>query len=224
MSVLGVPRAPHWRDDSVDKVVIEGPDALTYLQSQVSQEIRDLAVGEARWTFLLAPTGKVEVLGLLRRVDEEAFHLEVDAGFGEVALARVERFKIRVRAETGLQPATGQAGAAEEAERIEQGWPRMGAEILPGETIPAETGVVGVAVSFTKGCYPGQELVERMDARGATAPRTLRRLRVAAGAQPGDPVLDPSGAEVGRVTSVAGEVALGYVGRASSEGEVVAWT
>ena len=35
-------------------------------------------------------------------------------------------------------------------------------EIVPGETIPAETGITDVAVSFTKGCYPGQELVERM--------------------------------------------------------------
>ena len=46
----------------------------------------------------------------------------------------------------------------------------MGAEIVPGETIPAETGLTDVAVSFTKGCYPGQELVERMDSR-ARRPR-----------------------------------------------------
>ena len=49
----------------------------------------------------------------------------------------------------------------------------MGAEILPGETIPAETGLAETAISFTKGCYPGQELVERMDSRGSTAPRHL---------------------------------------------------
>lgn len=203
--------------------MVEGPDALTYLQSQVSQEIRDLPEGEARWTFLLAPTGKVEVLGLLRRVGEESFHLEVDPGFGEVALARVERFKIRVRAETRLEPATEVVPADAEVERIRVGWPRMGSEIVPGETIPAETGLVGLAVNFTKGCYPGQELVERMDARGATAPRSLRRLRVADGAQPGDLVRDSAGAEVGRLTSVAGEIAVGYVGRASDEGEPIVW-
>lgn len=220
---ISVPVAPHWLDGSTDRVVIEGPDALTYLQSQVSQEIRDLGVGEARWTLLLAPTGKVEVLGLLRRVNEESFALEVDPGFGEVALARVERFKIRVRAETRLEVATGAVSAAAEAERVRVGWPRMGTEILPGETIPAETGLVGVAVNFAKGCYPGQELVERMDARGATAPRSLRRLKVDQGAQPGDPVRDSTGAEVGWLTSVAGDIALGYVGRASGEGEPVVW-
>ena len=47
----------------------------------------------------------------------------------------------------------------------------MGTEIVPGEVIPAETGVVAVTVNFRKGCYPGQELVERMDSRGARAPR-----------------------------------------------------
>ena len=54
----------------------------------------------------------------------------------------------------------------------------MGFEIVPGETIPAATGVVPVAVNFTKGCYPGQELVERMDSRGADAPKQLRIVEV----------------------------------------------
>ena len=41
----------------------------------------------------------------------------------------------------------------------------MGAEIVPGETIPAETGITDVAVSFTKGCYVGQENTARMNWR-----------------------------------------------------------
>ena len=65
----------------------------------------------------------------------------------------------------------GQRLQSAEAQRIESGWPRMGAEIIAGETIPAETGLNDVAVNFKKGCYPGQELVERMDSRGSTAPR-----------------------------------------------------
>ncbi len=88
----------------------------------------------------------------------------------------------------------------------------MGSEIVPGETIPGETGVSDVAVDFRKGCYPGQELVERMDSRGATAPRRLRVLDVADGAAPGDPIV-VDGVEVGRLTSVAGTRALGYVKR-----------
>ena len=102
------------------------------------------------------------------------------------------------------------------------GWPALGAELVPGETIPAATGLTRIAVSFTKGCYPGQELVERMDSRAAEAPRSLRRLIVAAGAAPGHPVLDGDDV-VGELTSVAGTAAMGFVKRTSDVGEPVAF-
>jgi folate-binding protein YgfZ len=57
--------------------------------------------------------------------------------------------------------------------RVDAGWPRMGVDIREGD-IPATTNILSLAVSFTKGCYPGQELVERMDSRGTTAPVVLR--------------------------------------------------
>ncbi len=97
----------------------------------------------------------------------------------------------------------------------------MGAEIVVGETIPAETGLNAVAVNFKKGCYPGQELVERMDSRAAVAPRSLRRLDVAEGAAAGDPIVDADGNEVGVLTTVSGTRALGYVKRSSDVGEPV---
>jgi folate-binding protein YgfZ len=108
-----------------------------------------------------------------------------------------------------------------EAARVADGWPAMGAEIVPGETIPAETGVVAVAVDFREGCYAGQELVERMDSRGASAPRSLRIVDVAAGARPGDPI-ERDGERVGVLTSVAGTTALGYVKRGVELGRVPA--
>ena len=85
----------------------------------------------------------------------------------------------------------------------------MGAEIEPGETIPGETGVVAVAVDFRKGCYPGQELVERMDSRGrraAVAARPRRRRR------PRRAIRRARRRRVGVLTSVAGD-GLGYVKR-----------
>ena len=51
-----------WLGDVRDVVVLEGPDAATYLQSQASQDLRGMAVGDAQWTFFLQPTGKVDVL------------------------------------------------------------------------------------------------------------------------------------------------------------------
>ncbi len=203
-----------------DVVVVEGPDALTYLHSQVSQGLLDMAVGAQRWTFLLEPTGKVVSLARITRAGDERFEVDTDAGFGGALLRRVDRFKIRVKADTSLQPATGRSSVDAEARRIGVGWPRMGAEIVPGETIPGGTGLTRLAVDFTKGCYPGQELVERMDSRAAEAPKSLRRLTVADGASPGDTVRDGDD-EVGVLTSVSGNVALGWVKRGSDVGEVV---
>ena len=104
--------------------------------------------------------------------------------------------------------------------RIEAGIPVMGRELDEG-TIPAEAGVVEQTVSFTKGCYTGQELVARIDSRGGNVPRRLRGVVVATN------VLPPPGArvqvgdkDVGRLTSVGesldrrAPVALAYVGRA----------
>ena len=100
--------------------------------------------------------------------------------------------------------------------RILGGIPAMGSE-LDESTIPAESGVVAKSVSFTKGCYTGQELVARVDSRGDNTPR---RLRIVSGAGvnpgPGDE-LELDDASVGVLTSVAptrdGWVALAYVRR-----------
>ena len=63
-----------------------------------------------------------------------------------------------------------------EAARIEAGVPELGRE-LTERTIPQEAGaLVARTVSFTKGCYTGQELVARIDARGSNTPRRLRGL------------------------------------------------
>jgi folate-binding protein YgfZ len=202
-----------------DVVVVEGADAASYLHSQVSQVVTDMSVGEQRWSFVLEPTGKVEVLFRLTRTADDRFELDTDAGFGDALLARIDRLKIRVDAATSLQSAEG-AATVDEVARIALGWPRMGAEIVPGATIPAGTGLSQLAVNFTKGCYPGQELVERMDSRAAEAPKSLRRLTVEAGTSPGDPVMDGD-AEVGIITSVAGTAALGWVKRSSDVGDVV---
>ena len=96
----------------------------------------------------------------------------------------------------------------------------MGTEIEPGSTIPATTGVVLLAVNFHKGCYPGQELVERMDSRGADAPRSLRIIDLTSGGAVGDVVHDSDGHEVGTITSATGDggIGLAYVKRGADVG------
>lgn len=244
-----------WTEYPRDIVEVAGPDSSTYLQSQLTQELRPLQVGDSTWSFVLQPTGKVEVLLRVWRTGDDTFVLDTDAGFGEALIARLNRFKIRVKVDitplawrclairdggpsstpgddrpagavvawgSGYDllgpapepPAGADAGDADRllAARVAAVWPSMGSEIVPGETIPAETGVVPAAVSFTKGCYPGQELVERMDSRGAAAPHLLRRVEVAPGTRAGDPfVVD--GATVGTVTTVWRTEALASIKR-----------
>ena len=173
-----------------------------------------------RISLVLEPTGKITSLARVRRTGAERFELDTDAGHGEELLARLDRFKIRVKATTSLIKASVDAPHRNESERIELGWPAMGHELVAGETIPQGTGLTRIAVSFTKGCYPGQELVERMDSRGAEAPRTLRRLDVPEGSAQGDPVRDGD-QEVGEITSVVATRALGWVKRSSGVGEAV---
>ncbi len=106
---------------------------------------------------------------------------------------------------------------AYETTRIEAGIPRFGSDITP-ENFPAEAGILERAVSFEKGCYPGQETVARMHYRGHPN-RTLHRL-VVEGPPPAPGTEIVQGEKrVGSLTSIAplrvnGEIfALGYLSR-----------
>jgi tRNA-modifying protein YgfZ len=248
-----------------DVVRATGPDAVTFLQGQLSQDVSALAPGESAFSLLLQPEGKVSTFLRVTRLGEEELVLDTDAGYGDAMVARLERFKLRVRCDLEVAAwscvAVRGAGAAEveappegtwqvvpetpglpgvdllgpdptppagavvvdpaayEVLRIEAGVPRMGAE-LDGATIPAAAGVVERSVSFTKGCYTGQELVARIDSRGGNTPTRLCGVRVLSGdVPPHGAALVIGDADVGAITSVApsadgGAVALAYVRRA----------
>jgi folate-binding protein YgfZ len=129
-----------------------------------------------------------------------------------------------------LREALLEAGAVEvspaavELLRIEAGIPRFGAE-MGTETMPAEAGIVERAVSFTKGCYIGQETVARLHYKGKPN-RHLRGLRLSgANVEPGA-TLRLGEKEVGRLGSVGVSPALGPVGlailrREAEPGEVL---
>ena len=260
-----------------DVLKVSGPDAQNYLDGQLSQDIAALRPGEPAWSFILQPTGKVDSYCRAFRVTEEEFYLEVPKGCGEAALARLERFKLRVDCELELQhwqmlairgqksisqegiavdaaailsqtnsqsalvasvnwnstegfdllgadlpapPVRECSPAALETLRIEAGVPQMGQDITEG-AIPAEAGnrVLEDAVSFTKGCYVGQELVARVESRGGNVPRRL--LGVMLGEAEGGPA-HPKAEEplfqetdtarqVGTLTSVALSPRLGLI-------------
>jgi tRNA-modifying protein YgfZ len=114
--------------------------------------------------------------------------------------------------------------AAAEILRVEAGRPRFGRE-MSSATIPQEAGIDGRAVSFTKGCYIGQETVARLHYRGKPN-RHLRGLRLEAPVA-GDEAIALETREVGRigtaVTSPAhGPIALAVIRREAEPGAFVA--
>jgi tRNA-modifying protein YgfZ len=243
-------------------VQASGPEAGAFLQGQLSQDVLALDDGGSAWSWVLAPTGKVDALVRVIRISGEEWLLDTDEGWGEPLVARLSRFRLRTKvtlqalswrvlgfrflgvasmdrqADTVDVPSTwpglegvdrlGQSpeppagwafASAEEYERrrIVAGLPRMGAE-LTEKTIPAESGLIDLSVSFTKGCYTGQELVARIDSRGGHVPRHLRRLMSTGHLTAGTDLTGPDGRAVGTVTSAArlphgGWVGLGYVRR-----------
>ena len=96
-------------------------------------------------------------------------------------------------------------GLGLEALRVENGVPALGAE-FGAETLPQEAGL-GALVSFTKGCFLGQEPVARLETQGHTN-RGLAGLLPESLPAPGDPVF-AGGKEVGRVTSAVSSPTLG---------------
>jgi folate-binding protein YgfZ len=103
------------------------------------------------------------------------------------------------------------APEAAEIVRVEAGAPRFGAE-MDTATMPAEAGIVEAAVSFTKGCYIGQETVARLHYKGKPN-RHLRGLRLSGAAAPGAP-LRLGEKEVGTLGSAVVSPALGRIGLA----------
>jgi tRNA-modifying protein YgfZ len=128
--------------------------------------------------------------------------------------------KAAVAAELGV-PEVDEATA--EVVRVERGRPRYGIDLDDG-VIPQEAGLNERAVSFTKGCYVGQETVARLHYRGKPN-RHLRGLRLSAPAAPGDE-LRLGEKVVGRLGSVVvsparGPIALALIRREAAPGDTV---
>ena len=197
-----------------DRVRVAGPEAESFLQGQLSQDIVAIAVGQSALSFILQPQGKVDALVRLARVADDEFVLDTDAGWGDAVVTRLNRFKLRTKVDIELLDPIADDRFDDEKARIHAGFPKMDAEI-DERTIPAELGqsIIDQAVSFTKGCYTGQELVARIDSRGGHVPRKLRLIRLDGEAPVGASV-EVGGKSVGALTSVAGDVALAFIGRA----------
>ena len=88
-----------------DVLAVRGPDAESYLQGQLSQDVAALAVGASADSLLLEPDGKLSALVRVTRTDGQGFVLDVDRGYGDAVVARLRRFLLRSKVELELLPA-----------------------------------------------------------------------------------------------------------------------
>jgi tRNA-modifying protein YgfZ len=203
----------------------------------VSNDVAALQPGGSCDALLLTPKGRlIAPLRVWRRAPDD-YLLLTEPELGEVVRSTLLRARFAAKCE--IQPeehtsaivigdsadgipcpdygvparemldAAADGADVEELERlrIEARTPRWGRE-LDDRVLPAEAGLDERAISFTKGCYPGQEPIARLRHRG----KVNRRLRVleVESASPGDEI-HYNGKAVGRVTSVAADVALAYI-------------
>jgi folate-binding protein YgfZ len=270
------------------KLALTGPDAKTFLQGQVTNDVEGLEPGRGCYAAFLTHKGKM--LGDLRVLDfGDELLLDTERSALQELFNMIRRFKVgsevelhkrtlemgllslvgpearrvagadrlgsaehdNVRAEIGGRPVvlvatdlgvdvltqaadTDAVRAALEAPdvpeavaeivRVESGRPRYGIDVDDG-VIPQEAGLNDRAVSFTKGCYVGQETVARLFYRGKPN-RHLRGLRLTADAVPGEE-LRLGEKVVGKLASVVvspthGPIALALVRREAEPGTTVA--
>jgi folate-binding protein YgfZ len=220
-------------------VRVAGPEAADFLERMLSNEVVSLAPGEARQALLLTPKSRIVAPLRVMREGEQAFLLITEAELADTVAGDLLRARFAAKCEIEVKPFNGflrlgsgdgirnddygveaREGWSEEpveggdpgeleALRIDAGTPAWGKE-LDETVLPAEAGLDETHVSFTKGCYPGQEPIARLHYRGRPN-RRLRRLEVES-AKPGDEILLGEKA-VGRVTSAVPGKALGYVRR-----------
>ena len=215
-----------------DFVGVRGPDAATYLQAMVSNDVEALPPGQTCEALLLTPKARVIApLVVLHRAPDD-FLLLTEPGLGERVRATLLRSRFAARCDVELEEhrsvvvlgssdgiVTHDYGvpavevldedarlslSEEELERlrIRAGTPRFGKEI-DDRVLPAEAGLDRRAVSFEKGCYPGQEPVARQHYRGRIN-RSLRLLAIDGDVLPKyDAELTLGEKVVGRVTSSA---------------------
>jgi tRNA-modifying protein YgfZ len=167
-----------------DVVEVRGPDATTYLQGQLSQDVERLDIGATAWSFVLQPTGKVGAWCRVTRTEADRYVLDLDGGSGDELVARLQRFLLRTKAEIGLLAGwhclalrgpgaedvevASQPDGADAQLRVPADWPGvdgvdvLGPQVEPPAGVPL-TGLVDYHALRIRSGVPamGSELTER---------------------------------------------------------------
>src|SRR5579871_2829320 len=216
-------------------VRVHGPQAIEYLDRMLTNDVPERGSVDA---LLLTAKARVVAPVLVWRRGDDDVLLLTEPELGEALARELLRARFAARCEIELEEHVstivfGEADGIEnrdygvaavevldadlgatlsdeelERRRIEAATPRYGAEI-DDRVLPAEAGLDERAISFSKGCFPGQEPVARQHYRG----KVNRRLRVLEldGAPDPETAVVYGEKEVGRVTSAVPGLALAYV-------------
>ena len=209
---------------------VQGPDAGSYLQAMISNDVEALGIGDSCEALLLTAKARVIAPLVVLRRGITDFLLLTDDGLGERVRGTLLRSRFAAKCEIELEAHSsvvvlGGDGGVPTADygvpavevldaplgptipdgelellRIRAGTPRFGREI-DDRVLPAEAGLDARAVDFEKGCYPGQEPIARQHYRGRVN-RTLRVLEIHGSELPEyDAELAFEGKTAGRLTS-----------------------
>ncbi|HEY2776496.1 MAG TPA: hypothetical protein VGI77_01215 [Gaiellaceae bacterium] len=213
-------------------VRVQGPDAVDYLNRMLSNDVPESGSVDA---LLLTAKARVIAPVLVWRRGDDDVLLLTEPELGDVLRAQLARMRFAAKCEIEAEEHVstivlgGRDGIVNrdygmpavevldsdvdgdadlERLRIEAATPVYGRE-LDDRVLPAEAGLEERAISFSKGCYPGQEPIARQHFRG----KVNRRLRVleVKGTPPAETAVVHGEKEVGRVTSAVDGLALAYV-------------
>ena len=161
------------------KIIVSGADAFDFLQAQLSNDLRLLDERDELLAAWCNPKGRVICILRIRRSDD-GYVLILPAELAGAVLQRLTLFRFRSRVEFQPAPASPSdlriQGSVEEwlLDNLKSGRPEVWqaqSEAFTPHMLNLD--LIG-AVSFDKGCYPGQEIVARTHYRGATKRRTHR--------------------------------------------------
>ena len=205
--------------DKPGALEFSGPDAVRFLNGQITQDVR-----KVMGTGLVLPSCVTDAKGRLQ------FRVWIAEGCGGVLVicregmtedleTRLTRYLIADEVEVRDVSDKFRIGdfaipEMDEAERIEKGIPKWGAELKEG-MLPPEAGLDTTDISYHKGCYIGQEVISRIKSAG----KVNRRLTKFAFETEGiiGEITDTEGKPCGEVTSVSGLHGLGYLKRGVEE-------
>ena len=190
---------------SSSKILVTGSDALEFLQAQLTNDMRLLEHAPRILAAWCNPKGRVICLTTVTRSDD-GYELVMPAELAESVVKRLTMFRFRSKVDFEI---VDEGEIADSTALIASGKPWIGQEQSEQFTPHMLNLDLLGAISFDKGCFPGQEIVARTHYRGATKRRT-QRFESAEPVSVGDKVSDGE-RDVGEVLNVAGTDLLAVV-------------